>query len=353
MVDPLSIAGIAYPIAKDLLRLARSMKRAYQGIRYANQDLFKAIKRTETVAQTFNFFSESLDKAETIEELGLMFEQHRKLIESVNGEAKRTIKELEYITTICRSMMDCPHVSAIQRWIAHFEWYRASKSIVPPLFQDMKILERSMRTIGILKLLRMEFRKLQATQKAQQEFYMQRKLSQNEERKQPLSFALEVLKILEEEIPRTFRENRFDDPPTNRSQPTSISLVSNSPQPAIHTPYPSQVKRRDRGFIFNMNDDGALLAGQSTSCSIPDPERTPPLPSVIHSSVSPDRSQPEQKNIEVSHEGLDTPEQQESGTAYMRLPPFGSPKLGPRPSAGRRSLDHPNNTSDDSKADNS
>lgn len=150
MADPLSIAGIAYPIAKDFLRLARSMKRAYQGIRYANQDLFKAIKRTETVAQTFNFFSESLEKAEGIEELGSMFKQHRKLIESVNGEAKRTIKELEYITTICRSMMNCPHVSPVQRWIAHFEWYRASKSIVPPLFQDMKILEKSMRTIGIL-----------------------------------------------------------------------------------------------------------------------------------------------------------------------------------------------------------
>ncbi|KAJ5281299.1 hypothetical protein N7478_006671 [Penicillium angulare] len=204
------------------------------------------------------------------------------------------------------------------------------------------------------KLLKMEFRKLQETQKAQQEFYMQRKLSRHEERKQPFYFALEVLKILKEEIPRTFRENRFDDPPTNSSQPTSILLVSESPPSVTRTPGSSQAKRRDQGFIFNMNDDSALLAGKSTSCSISNSECTP-LPVVVHSSVSPNRSESDQKNIEVSNEELDTPEQQESGAAYMRLPPFGSPKLRPRPSAGRKSLDHPNNKSDedDSTADNS
>lgn len=150
MADPLSIAGVAYPIAKDFLRLCRRMKRAYQDIRYAKQDLFKAIKRTNTVAQTFEFFSESLDNARGIEELDSMFERHGKLIESVNGEAKRTIKRLDYITTICRLMMNSSHISPVQRCIAYFEWYRASKNVVPSLFYDMKILERSMRTIGIL-----------------------------------------------------------------------------------------------------------------------------------------------------------------------------------------------------------
>lgn len=76
---------------------------------------------------------------------------------------------------------------------------------------------------------------------------------------------------------------------------------------------------------------------------------------MIHCPVSPDRSESDQKNSEVSNEELDAPEQQQSGAAYMRLPPFGSPKLHPRPSAGRKSLDHLNNLSDEdaSKADNS
>lgn len=122
------------------------------------------------------------------------------------------------------------------------------------------------------KLLKIEFRKLQETQKAQQEFYIQRKFSRYE-KKQPVSFALEVLRILKEEIPRTFSENRFD-PPTKNSQPMSIRLMSESPQSVTRTPESSQVKRRHQRSIFNMNDDSALLAGQSTSCSIPNSERS-------------------------------------------------------------------------------
>lgn len=75
---------------------------------------------------------------------------------------------------------------------------------------------------------------------------------------------------------------------------------------------------------------------------------------MIQSSVCPDGSESDEGNSEVPNEELDATEQHESGAFYMRLPPFGSPQLRLRPSTGRKSLDHPNDTSDgnESKAGN-
>ncbi|EED19665.1 hypothetical protein TSTA_029400 [Talaromyces stipitatus ATCC 10500] len=67
MADPLSILGVVYPIAHDLFTLASYMNKAYKGIRYAKQDLQKVIKRTEAVAETYEFFSDTMKDAKGIE----------------------------------------------------------------------------------------------------------------------------------------------------------------------------------------------------------------------------------------------------------------------------------------------
>lgn len=150
MADPLSIVGVVYPIARDLLTLAQYMNMAYKGVRYAKQDLYKVIKRTKLVARTYEFFSDTMKDAEKIEALAPMFKRHRKLIRRVKTESKRIIGRLKRITNIFWFLINGEPVNLTEKWIAQFEWFRESKKVVPPLFQDMKILEKSMRTIGIL-----------------------------------------------------------------------------------------------------------------------------------------------------------------------------------------------------------
>lgn len=97
---------------------------------------------------------------------------------------------------------------------------------------------------------------------------MQHKISQHEERKQAFHFALEVLKTLKDEIPRACRENHCDNSHVNTHKPTAISLVSETPS-VTRTPVPSQVKLRDQGSTFTVNDDSALSTERSTLHTIP------------------------------------------------------------------------------------
>jgi negative regulator of sigma E activity len=88
--------------------------------------------------------------AKKIQELAPMFNRHQHLIRSINKESKRTIERLNHITGKFRSLIDDEPVSTVERLIAQYEWSRESKKTVPFLFQEMKVLERSMRTIGTL-----------------------------------------------------------------------------------------------------------------------------------------------------------------------------------------------------------
>jgi hypothetical protein len=150
MTDPLSIVGVVYPVARDLFKLARHMKRAYKGIRHAKHDLNKVIRRTKTVARTYEFFRDTLKQAEGIEELAPMFKRHKRLIGGVEMESEQIITKLKDITKIFWFLMKGDPVNVTDKWIAQYEWFRKSKKVVPPLFQEMKVLEKSMRTIGIL-----------------------------------------------------------------------------------------------------------------------------------------------------------------------------------------------------------
>lgn len=150
MVDVLAVAGLAYPIAKDLFKLVKKLKRLYEQIRNAKYDLFSVIKRTISVAQTYDFFRDTIKVARRIQELAPMFNRHQQIMRSIDEESKRTIGRLKHITGKFRSLIDNEPVSTVERWIAQFEWSRESKKTVPSLFQDMEVLERSMRTIGTL-----------------------------------------------------------------------------------------------------------------------------------------------------------------------------------------------------------
>jgi hypothetical protein len=150
MADPLSIVGVVYPIARDLLILAGKMKIAYKGIRYAKKDLGKVIERTKTVAKTYEFFSDTMKYAKKIPELAPMFKRHRKLIGKVKTESKRIISKLKRIKDIFGPLINGENVNWADKYIAHYEWFLENKKAVPHLFQRMKVLEKSMRTIGIL-----------------------------------------------------------------------------------------------------------------------------------------------------------------------------------------------------------
>lgn len=114
------------------------------------KDLSSVIKRTISVARTYDFFTDTMKVARGIQELAPMFNRHQKLMGSIDEESIRTIGRLKHITGKFRSLIDCEPVSTVERWIAQFEWSRESKKTVPSLFQDMEVLERSMRTIGTL-----------------------------------------------------------------------------------------------------------------------------------------------------------------------------------------------------------
>lgn len=114
------------------------------------KDLSSVIKGTISVARTYDFFTDTMKVARGIQELAPMFNRHQKLMGSIDEESIRTIGRLKHITGKFRSLIDCEPVSTVERWIAQFEWSRESKKTVPSLFQDMEVLERSMRTIGTL-----------------------------------------------------------------------------------------------------------------------------------------------------------------------------------------------------------
>lgn len=106
--------------------------------------------RTNIVARTYDFFSETMKNLKRIKELASIYARHGELIETVKRESRKIIKRLEYVTEIFWLQINENPVTTVDKWIAQFEWYRQSKKAVPSLFQDMKVLERSMKTIATL-----------------------------------------------------------------------------------------------------------------------------------------------------------------------------------------------------------
>jgi hypothetical protein len=129
MIDPLSLTGVVYPIACHLVDLVKKLRRVYKGVRYAKKDLIKVMRRTNIVARTYDFFTETMENVRRIKELASIYARHGELIGTVESESIKIIKRLEHITEIFWLQINKKPVNTVDKWIVQFEWYRQSKVI--------------------------------------------------------------------------------------------------------------------------------------------------------------------------------------------------------------------------------
>ncbi|KAL4923230.1 uncharacterized protein BDV17DRAFT_297208 [Aspergillus undulatus] len=259
MIDPLSAAGLAYPIAKDLCKAARKLRKACHHIQHAKKSLEEMIDRTETVAETYELFSGTMADAKKIRDVGATFKKHRKLINNIEEESKRIIDKLKTVTRIFTPLLQDDYIDRIQRWITQFEWYRKEKNVVAPVLLEMQILEQSMNLIATLIIIKMlqhnerkaisgrdsilveikhlsksmdiGFKKLQDDKRAQEELLKQRSMTAEQDAS-PVYFAQEILRVLKKEIPKLHQNQPRDSPSTPDSGPSSSS-------PAFYQQVPS------------------------------------------------------------------------------------------------------------------
>ncbi|GFF64719.1 hypothetical protein CNMCM6936_005058 [Aspergillus lentulus] len=355
MADVLAVAGLAYPIAKDLLKLAKKLARLHRQVRNAKIDLTSVIKRTTSVARTYDFFRDTMKVARKIQELASMFNRHQQLMESIDEESIRTIRRLKHITSKFRSLIDGEPISTVDRWIAQFEWSRVSRKTVPSLFQDMEVLERSMRTIGTLvhiqllsqiqqrdgsdvvvaqlgsfqKMLGIEFDKLQQAQRVQKTLMMQQQTSLGQHL-EARDFAQKIMQILEKEIPRLKIQQPAEGQSMSNLRSPPTSPISNKPSPITTRSPPTPSSSGSQTSVSKLQQDEDV---SSPGKQIPRQRSTQSAPSRI-----PSRSSPPSLFLSDggsdSHDDLgtksETPYQnagQDQGGAYMQMPPFGPPKL--------------------------
>ena len=155
MIDPLSVAGLAYPIAKDLVGLALKLRQASHKIRHARASLEEMSDQTETVAETYEFFRETMAGAKKVKGMGRTFEKHGKLIQKVKSKSRRLASRIRAITDLFSPLLETNHIDRVQRWVAQFRWYRKEKKVIAPLLMEMKILEGSMDLIATLVVIKM------------------------------------------------------------------------------------------------------------------------------------------------------------------------------------------------------
>ncbi|KAL2816291.1 hypothetical protein BJX63DRAFT_143272 [Aspergillus granulosus] len=369
MADPISIGVGMYPIACHLLKLARGMQSVHDGMRYAKHDLRKVIQRTNTAAQTYDFFTDTMKKAKKTKELKPMFKNHGKLIDKVERESARIIRKLERITEAFELLRGTKPIGWFEKWIAQLKWYITSKDAVPQLFQDMKDFERTMRTIGILvivqmlqqaylkdtsnpilaqltsfeKMLEIEFNKLQHTQRVLEEGSLNRRASSNQNL-EPNDFVREIIQILKKEIPRLNGNKSPDRPSTLDSPSPSISPAPEMSSPITSVSSPPPHNSGDDEFVTEPQVENIPLSKRKVSRRRKTQSEPPPFRSKLSSSsLLSGVAAVEGPVEEIPEEEMEDQDQGhgEQGTC-MQMPPFGPPKLSPRPRAGRSSPAYPN-----------
>ncbi|EAU33653.1 predicted protein [Aspergillus terreus NIH2624] len=218
--------------------------------------------------------------ARGIQGLAPLFKRHQQLIKSIDNESKRTIESLRHITRRLRSLRRGKPISTVERLIAQFEWTRESKKTVPSLFQNMEVLERSMRTTATLvniqllsqtyqqdpsdavlaqfelsrKMLRIEFDKLQHAQQVQKRLMMQQQISPSQHVKAE-EFAQEIITILKREIPQLKNHQPAGSQSTSDSRSPPTSHISDEPSP-ITTPSLSLPSRSESQSVIKPEQDG-------------------------------------------------------------------------------------------------
>ncbi|PIG79896.1 hypothetical protein AARAC_010459 [Aspergillus arachidicola] len=342
MVDPLSVIAFAYPVAKELSSLAKNIKKACTEIYHAKKHLERVIERTMTVAETYTFFRDTIKEARKIHELHPMFRKYKRLINRVDGESSATVQKLRNVRSIFSPLGREDPVHPAEKWMAQIRWYRKGNKTIIPLFQDMEVLEQSMRTIGTLvqihilkqiylkdrsnailaqvkclgKMLHIEFDKLHHAQKSQEGLLRQNMLVPSHDIGTN-DFAQAILKELRKEMRHLYRDQPPGSPSTSDSRPSSSSPNSHRPSPTTPPSSPPRQNAGNRG-----------------------PAVRPQFKKILSPSVEgpgKDYTKQEILGVEVDtlEEGPDDTDNKEQTGPYMPMPPFGLPMLGPRPRAGR------------------
>ncbi|KAE8346394.1 hypothetical protein BDV24DRAFT_158631 [Aspergillus arachidicola] len=351
MVDPLSVIAFAYPVAKELSSLAKNIKKACTEIYHAKKHLERVIERTMTVAETYTFFRDTIKEARKIHELHPMFRKYKRLINRVDGESSATVQKLRNVRSIFSPLGREDPVHPAEKWMAQIRWYRKGNKTIIPLFQDMEVLEQSMRTIGTLvqihilkqiylkdrsnailaqvkclgKMLHIEFDKLHHAQKSQEGLLRQNMLVPSHDIGTN-DFAQAILKELRKEMRHLYRDQPPGSPSTSDSRPSSSSPNSHRPSPTTPPSSPPRQNAGNRGPAVRPQFKKILSPSVEGPRERLHQTRDPPL--------STTRSL---RGVEVDtlEEGPDDTDNKEQTGPYMPMPPFGLPMLGPRPRAGR------------------
>ncbi|GLA46079.1 hypothetical protein AnigIFM63604_008866 [Aspergillus niger] len=397
MIDPLSVTGLAYPIAKDLMGLALKLRQASHEIRHARASLKKMSDQTETVAGAYELFRETMAGAKKVKGMGRTFEKHGKLIQKVKSKSRRLACRIQAITDMFSPLLETDHIDSVQRWIAQFRWYRKEKNVIAPLLMEMRILEGSMSLIATLVVIKMlqhrdhrtnsdwnsiqvqikhlrrsmdiGFKKLQDDQRVQSEMLnhglatvtVNHHLSPND-------FAQEVLRMLKKEIPRTRLPPRQppDSPLTPDSDPSSGSSAPHQKPPSTPPSSPPHSNAAGRGPMIplepkELSRQGLKEPDRTSQRQNPHPVNStaPPTPPTFPSranriqtssyqplptSPSPPPALPEFTSIAGDEsEQEETPkEDRPQPGPYVPTALFGPPEPGPRPRprAGQSSPTH-------------
>ncbi|KAL5340011.1 hypothetical protein BJX70DRAFT_137737 [Aspergillus crustosus] len=357
MVDPISIASLAYPIATDLFRLAGDLNRIYNDIRHAKEDLHKAIERIRTTAQTYTFFQDTMNDARKMAQVAPIVNQWKDPLENVKKESRRVIRNLKNIKRKFWPLTGGSNVKPVDVWVAQCQWAAQGKKAIVPLFTEMQILERSMQLLAtlvhiqialnadqrnadgqaaisaqikyFLRDLEVNFEKLRRDKQAQAEILRQKRVTTRND-VAAKDFAQEVLRMLEREIPKLNlqRTSLFADTSTPDSGPS----MGSQPQPAPSTPPSSD--RGERGthqVVIDAQKVEETLP--RPRLPLPDPSDHPkhPTPAVV---VVEEDSEREDNTDDFSE-----PEQQDHGP-YVPTALFGPPKPSARPPAGHSSIEN-------------
>ncbi|KAL4749329.1 hypothetical protein BDW72DRAFT_214135 [Aspergillus terricola var. indicus] len=325
MIDPLSAAGLAYPIAKDLYYYAKCLRQACREIQHAKNSLKKVINKAELVAETYMLFSNTMASAKKNQNLAKTFKRQPKLMRNVRSESTRIIKKLWEIIEVFSPLLQKYPINPVQRWIMQFQWYRKEKNAVVPLLMEMQFLQGSMDIIATLVNIQMlqhsdrraesgrdsiqvqiksteiGLMRLQEDKRVQEEMLKQRSVTAKQNDSADY-FAQEVIRILKREIPKLHRNQPPGRPWTPDFGPSSSSSAPRQQVP--RTPPP----------LLSRPDDGG--------------HETPPL---SHYLVEVGDESATEKGMEDAH-----PQQ----GPYVQMPPFGPPEAGLRPRPGRNSLAH-------------
>ncbi|KAF9892655.1 hypothetical protein FE257_001057 [Aspergillus nanangensis] len=284
MVDPLSALGLAYPVTRDLLKIARKLKRVCHEMNHATENLEKIISRVDIVAETYKLFTDTMNDTNRIDDLATTTQN--------------------------------PTAEPIQRWISQFEWYRAEKRSVVPLLLEMQILEGSMSLIANLVIIRMLQRSERRDTNGQHSIYVQIKLLtksmsigfktlEDHQRAQarilergsatrnqdvsPNQFSQEVLRLLKREIPKlkphhTPGNRATPDPgppsrsrvPSNRGISTATSARPD-PHPQDQEPVFQSPIAKVSGQIPEAPSNSKMIIGISCHYQLPLFSQSPPL----------------------------------------------------------------------------